>query len=320
MKNGKIVRNILLGILIFVLAVLLILQVGVTIRYWDYFTNTKMIFHIPGLTSNFVPQGFAYLDESDTYLMSGYMSDGDASRVYIRDGDGKNTFATLHNADLSAYTAHAGGICVNGEYAYFPGDNGIDVFSLRDILGGKAPLLGTIPLGFRVDFCSFENGYLMVGNFYYEGHYDTPEHHQLVSPAGDKNTGIITVLRADAQQEFGIDPNAVAAVSIREKVQGMCVTDGGTIVLSTSWGLTDSVLYCYDWDSARTGTLETATGDVPLYYLDSENLTKTIVAPPMAEEMVYRDGRVYVLNESACNKYIFGRLIRGDWVYGYELP
>ena len=38
----------------------------------------------------------------------------------------------------------------------------------------------------------------------------------------------------------------------------------------------------------------------------------------MSEEIVCKDGKVYVLFESACTKYIFGNLIRGDRVYAYE--
>ena len=60
------------------------------------------------------------------------------------------------------------------------------------------------------------------------------------------------------------------------------------------------------------------SGPLPLYYLDSASLVKTVTAPPMAEEMVYKDGRILVLNESSCNKYFYGRLIRGSWVYAYN--
>ena len=73
MKRNRILRNILLGILIFVVAVVLILQIGVTVRYWDFFSNAKMTFMIPGLLDNFVPQGFDYIEDSKTYLIAGYV-------------------------------------------------------------------------------------------------------------------------------------------------------------------------------------------------------------------------------------------------------
>ena len=317
MKIKRVLRNVLLGIALSVLALLLLLQIGVTVRYWHYFANSETEFRVPGLWDNFVPQGFEYISESDAYLVSGYMSDGDASRVYLREKDGNVSFATLRNEDLSAYTAHAGGICVNGDYVYLPGDHGVDVFLLQDILSGKAPLQGTIPTGFRVDYCSFYQGYLMVGNFHYAGHYDTPDEHKIQTPAGDGNTSLITVFQADPTSEFGIDPVAVAAFSTTDRVQGMCVTSDGEIVLSTSWSINDSKLLFYKVDTGHSGTVKTLTGNVPVYYLDSHSLTKTVTLPPMAEELVFKDGKVWVMCESACNKYIFGRLIRGGWVYAY---
>jgi len=59
--------------------------------------------------------------------------------------------------------------------------------------------------------------------------------------------------------------------------------------------------------------------EVPLYYLDSANLTRRVDMPPMSEEVVCRDGKVYVLFESACTKYMFGNLIRGTHVYAYAM-
>ena len=54
-------------------------------------------------------------------------------------------------------------------------------------------------------------------------------------------------------------------------------------------------------------------------HLDSANLTDTITLPPMSEELVYRDGRIYVMCESASNKYIFGKFIRGYQVFAYNI-
>ncbi len=318
MRAKRMIRKILLGLGILVLAVLLLIQVGVTVKYWDFYWGSQRAFTVPGLFDEFVPQGFDYLESDDTWLMSGYQSDGTACRVYTRTGGGDTQFASLLNADGSAYLDHAGGICHNGDYAYLPGEAGVDVFPLAEILAGKETRkLGTVPTGHRTDFCSFYDGYLLIGSFYYGGHYETPEHHHVKTPAGDENPALITVFRADDTGEFGLDPVPVAAISIPEKVQGMCLTDDGQIVLSTSWSLGDSHLYFYDVDLDRRGTVRLGESEVPLFYLDSANLTKTVPAPPMTEELVYKDGKVWILNESACNKYIYGRLIRGYWVYGY---
>ena len=320
MKAKKILRGIGIGLVILVVVILAVLQIGVTVKYWDYFANTKVAYTVPGIRDDFVPQGYDYIPESGTFLTCGYMSDDTSSRVYVRDEDGRSHFSSLYYDDMTPYVKHAGGICHNGEYVYIAGDDGVDVFFLADILAGRdAKLLGTIYTGHDMAFCSFYNGYLLAGNFYYPEHYETPAHHRITTPAGDANTSLITVFRADDSSAFGIDPSAVAAFSAPDKVQGMCFTGDDEIVLSISWSLTDSNLLFYDVDLERVGTVEVASGEVPLYYLDSANLTKTVVMPPMSEELVYLDGRIYVMNESACNKYIYGKLIRGRKVYAYDV-
>ena len=317
MKVKKILRNVLLGLLVFVLVLLAALHIGVTVKYRDYFKNSHAVFRIPDLMDNYVPQGFDWDQETDTYFMCGYMSDGTSSRIYIRFADGTTRYTSLYHADGSIYDKHAGGIYHNGDYIYLAGDDGVDVFSLEQVLlGGDARMLGTIPTGHDMAFCSFYDGYLFAGNFYYPEHYETPDHHRINTPAGDLNTSLITVFRADETAEFGIDPRAVAAISAPDKVQGMCFTEN-EIVLSISWSLTDSNLLYYVPDAGQVGSVQVLTGKVPLYYLDSSCLTHIAILPPMSEELVYRDGRVEVMCESACNKYIFGKLIRGGRVFAY---
>lgn len=320
MKLKKILKKILAGVLIFALVVLGVLFLGVTVKYWDYYSNARAVFMIPGLMDNYVPQGFDYIEQTGEYLMCGYMSDDSPSRVYVRNAVGKSYYSQLFYADGTPYMKHAGGICHNGNYVYLAGDDGVDVFSFTDILMGRdARMLGAIPTGHDMAFCSFHDGYLFAGNFYFPEHYETPEHHRIVTPAGDANTSLITVFRADETMEFGIDPNAVAAISTPDKVQGMCFTDN-EIVLSISWSLTNSNLLYYAAEDTRVGTVEVLSGEVPLYYLDSENLVHTAVLPPMSEELVYRNGKVEVMCESACNKYIYGKLIRGWQVFAYTMP
>lgn len=323
MKFLKILRRVITGTLIFILVILGVLYAGVTVKYRDYFRNADPVLVIPGLNDNYVPQGFDWDEETDTYLMCGYMSDDTASRVYVRtpEGSGYATyFCELYYPDYTPYRKHAGGICRNGDYVYIAGDGGVDVFLLDSILdGGAALLLGTIPTGHDMAFCSFRDDYLFAGNFYYPEHYETPDHHRIITPAGDRNTSLITVFRADENARFGIDPEAVAAISAPDKVQGMCFAED-QIVLSISWSLTDSNLLYYSADAERVGTVQLLSGEVPLYYLDSGCLTHTVVLPPMSEELVYRDGKVEIMCESACNKYIFGKVIRGWQVFGYMQP
>lgn len=320
MRALKIIGKILMWIVIVVAVLLLLLWSVATLVHYDFFSNSDAMFAVPGMSDGYVAQGFDLMEDG-TYLMCGYMNDGSASRVYVRTAEGETYYVQLMNEDGTPYTKHAGGLCHNGEYMYLAGSNGVEVFALEDVLdGGEATVIGTIEAGYGIAYCSFYNGYLLAGNFYYPEVYETTESHRITTPAGDENVALISVFRADENSLFGIDPAPVAAVSTGEKVQGVCFTDEGQIVLSTSYAVKSSQLYIHTIDTERVGTVEVLDTEVPLYYLDSETLTDTIKAPPMSEELVFQDGRILVMTESASSKYIFGKFTRGTKVYGYQLP
>ena len=315
-KLGKILR----GVLISVVLLLLLLWVGVTVFYWPYFSNSQADFFIPGLWDGFVPQGFDYIAEDGTYLICGYMKDGSNSRVYVRESSGNTFYVELQDSDGGNYDKHAGGVCWNDDYLYVSGDSGVDVFDLSDVLDDIDPKqMGTIEVGYDTAYCSFYNGYLLVGNFYYADAYETPEEHRITTPAGDKNTSLLVAFQEDANGTFGINANPVAAFSAPHRVQGICFTGDDQIVLSTSWSINSSNLYFHKIDTQRKGTVVFQNEQIPLYYLDSETLDQTVTAPPMSEELVYKDGMVYVMCESACTKYLFGNLIRGYRVFAYKV-
>jgi hypothetical protein len=100
----------------------------------------------------------------------------------------------------------------------------------------------------------------------------------------------------------------------------MTFTDS-RIVLSTSYGFATSHLYFYDATAvaAKADKFTVNGTEVPLYYLDSASLVSTVSAPPMSEEIVYKDGRIYIMTESASNKYIFGKITGGSPLYSYNI-
>ena len=273
MKILKITGKILAWLLAVLLAVLLVFHLGVTIMYYDFFGKSDAAFRIPGLTTGFVPQGFHYLEDQQIYLISGYMKDHSSARIYIRDANGKNYFVELRNSDGSVYDEHAGGVTVNGDFVYLPGKMGVDVFRLSEIMNSKTVnSIGKIAGEYDTDCCTFYNGYLFVGDFYHPETYETPIAHRVTTPAGDENKAIIAVYKASDTAEFGVDPQPVAAISIREKVQGIGFTEDGQIVLSTSYGFASSYLWFYEPEDSRQGSVELMGQEVPLYYLDSANL------------------------------------------------
>ena len=320
MKAMKTTGKVLLYTIIVVIMLLLVLRFGVTALYFDFFNHAKSEYLIPGLASDWVPQGFDYLEDEEVYLMCGYMSDDTSSRVYVRQKNGDTHYVELLYADGTPYRKHAGGLCANGKFLYIAGDDGVDVFSLSDVLNGhSAKKLGKIFTGHDMAYCSFYNGYLLAGNFYHPETFETPTEHRITTPAGDSNTALMIVFKADENAHFGIDPTPVAGFSTPEKVQGICFTSDDEIVLSTSYSVKSSHLYYHRIDINRSATVTSCGVEVPLYYLDSATLMDTVTLPPMSEELVYKDGRVHILCESACNKYIYGKFIRGYQVFSYDM-
>lgn len=353
-------KGVLIGITIF-LAVILVAVGG--FKLYDYlgaaefYNNSEAVFKTPGVNnSNFVPQGMTYIPEKETFLFTGYMGkpilgklgDDVAARVYVRNADGEVTFTKLLNADGTPYTDHTGGMEYFGDYVYITGEDshGLDVFLAEDILSGKeeTKMLGTVKTyNSPAHVYAYEHEgqkYIMAGSYHKdETVYLTPDHERITTPAGDKNTSVMTVFKLDENAEFGVQPDPVAIISAREMIQGICITPDGQMVISSSWGLATSNLFFYDLSKVQCtenyryegtityGDLEDENAerydeefgfDVKCYYVDSSCLVDTVVAPPMSEELVCLDGKIIVFCESACNKYMFGKLTTGFKTYGYK--
>lgn len=323
--NVKIFKKILIIVAIVLAALitlLLLIKAGERIIYSGFYSKADREFTIPGLNDNCVPQGFDYIAEKESFLMCGYMSDDTASRVYLIDKDGKATYAEMKEEDGSDHTGHTGGVSHFDKFLYVTDNDGLNVYHLDDLLSGKDELveIGTVPTFLDPAWCYIHGDYILAGTFYEPVSYETPEEQRLTTPAGDQNTSLITVFRLDATQPLGVDPTPVAAISTPDRVQGFCVTDTGEVALSTSWSINSSMLYLYDAEKLTAqGTFAVNGVEVPLVYMDSASLTRTVKAPPMAEGILCIDGRLYVLNESACNKYIFGKLLSGYGLYSYDL-
>lgn len=318
-KFRKIILRILLGLLCFIMVVTIGVYAWSKIHYHSFYTDAERSISIPGLWSGFIPQGFDYDEKTQTFLISGYMKDGEsASRIYVVPQEGDAHFVELKKENGDAYTGHCGGVAINGSFIYISGSKSICVFDTEDVLSGaEAKQIGSIDTGERMSFCTYVNGYLLSGAFYRPGNYETPDYHHVTTPAGDENPALIWIYQADASAEFGIDNVPIAALSVRGLVQGIEVTDEGEVILSTSYGLASSALWLYEMDD-RKGSVTVDGNEIPLYYLDSENLVETVTAPPMTEEILWLDGRVYIMTESACTKYIFGKFIDGGHVFAYQ--
>ncbi len=329
MKALKIILIIFAILIGIVLLTLLGVKVGEKLRYHEFYARAQKEFKTPGISDNLVQQGMVYIEEKNLILVCGYMSDDTSSRVYVLDGEGKLlSHSELRHEDGSVYTGHTGGMEYYGNCLYITEgtkekgyDGGLDVFPLDKILAGEQTVntIGRVKTYNNPAYCHIENGYMLVGEFYRAESYETADSHRMRTPAGDENNALLTVFKLD-DSALHISGAPVAGISTRGLVQGMCVTEQ-YIVLSTSWSVSSSHLYVYDKEAIPCTPDVTVDGiTMPVYHFDSAALLREIELPPMSEEMLYKNGRIFILSESACNKYIYGKFMSGGHVYSYELP
>ena len=342
--------------LVLLLVVVLGFKLYDYISAFEFYNNSEVVFKTPGVRdSNFVPQGMTYIEEKKTFLFAGHMGkpfwsklgDEVASRVYVRNSNGDLTFTRLLNEDGTPYTGHSGGVDYFGDYIYVADEEKhcLVVFWAEDILSGKeeTKMIGTVKTYNAPANCHiFSNDkgekYVVAGSYHKEGSiYLTPSHERITTPTGERNTSVMTVFKLSESADLGVEPTPVAVFSAGEMVQGVCMTPDGQMVVCASWGLSRSKLFFYDLSKIQHTEGYTYKGNItyinadgskteegfefnniPLYYLDSSCLVDTVVAPPMSEELVCLDGRIIVFCESACNKYVFGKLTTGFDIYAYK--
>ena len=312
----RFVGKFFLGLFTAIVGLCCLVFLGEKLLFAPFFIQAVPTMRTPGLWTGFVPQGFEKIGEH-TYLVAGYDSADAPSSIYVIQGN-TQTECELFDMEGNPSTTHAGGVTTFGKFVYVAHGSHCDMYLLSDVLDGdgKATMVDSTTTDNKISFCSVIDGKLYAGAFYREGtQYSTPETHHITTATGEKNTALIMVYTLDESTGKPVSEKPEKLYSITSNVQGMCVTDSGKIVLSTSWGLTASKILIYDETIAQTLTLTLDGNDYPTTVLDSACLTKTVTAPPMAEELVHENGRVIILCESASIKYVFGKFSSGNWLY-----
>ena len=203
---------------------------------------------------------------------------------------------------------------------------------------------------------------LYVGEFYRDGNYKTDDKHKLTTPGGYKNTafmyeynvtsstenkyGLYTISATDGIAESDRVPKIQKIFSLPEKVQGVAFSgkksyssSDGILVLSQSYGLSNSHLLCFDNKKLMTSskkytdgagesfvykgvkktfgdqTLDYTDSSLYVYYVDKadeEMFVNDYSVPSMSEGLCVptpttsnndASNRIYVLFESASKKY-----------------
>ncbi len=327
-KTFKIIAIVLISIVAIFGVAVLGLNVYDKIKYKDFYAVSAKEFKIPGINDGFIPQGFDYIQEEKLFIASGYMTSDKPSRIYVINEKGDNFYTELKDENGNDFLGHAGGVTAYKDYVYVANTNSVVVFSLKDILNKDIPSasqLGEIDtLGVKPSFCFTDGTSLFVGSFHREENYKTPEKFHLTTPSGEINKGCVISFAFNDDKPFLVDNAKPTKIySIPSKVQGITLAEG-KMILSTSYGLKPSIIYVHDLtkieQSANLTLGKTLFDcDAPVYFLDDLTKTKTISAPPMSEEIAFTNGKLYIYNESACNKYILGKFYGGNYLYSTQI-
>ena len=322
----KIILKTLLVLAGFIAAAFIVFNAYDRISHRDFYAAAQKKFRVPGVCDGLVQQGMFRADDGNV-LVCGYMRSGDASRIYLLDPDGGVLNYVELRRDGKPDAAHAGGICCYRGMVFVTVDDGLGVFSYDDVKnspkGSGVEPMNRLELGLPASYCYIGDGRLFVGEYFCAENYPTDPSHHLSTPAGDNHHAIMLSYDVDdvvSSMQRGAEPTPTAVYSVPDLAQGAACFDG-TICITTSRGVSESHMRFYpDLSTAGEGRYEFAFGGktLPLYYLDSYSCEKDVTLFPMAEEIFEHDGRIYIINESASTKYIFGILTGGRYVYSYE--
>ena len=313
-KAIMIILKVLFIALLTVVALALLSLIGLNIAkhfiYSDYYSIKTDVCKNPGLNDGFVCQGIAVSEENNVILVCGYMKDKSNSRIYVTDLDSNSYYVEL-TRNGEKYTGHAGGLAITGDTVYIANAKKIYAFPLKSVLEASDGDTVDIGSGTKVNtnasFVFTDEEYLYVGEFHDGGKYVIEGH--------ENETAEGTHYALCSKYALNDLTTPVAVYSIRNNVQGICFTPEGKVVLSTSYGLTDTVYYVYTLEGAADSG-KTFDG-APLYYLD--NLEKEIHGPAMGEDLDYFDGKIITLTESASDKYIFGKLFGATKIVALDI-
>lgn len=307
---GKLIMFVIIGILALILVTIIGLNIAKHFIYSDYYSIKTDICKNPGLNDGFVCQGIAVSEENNVILVCGYMKDKTNSRIYVTDLYSNSYYVELTRGG-EKYTGHAGGLAITGDTVYIANAKKIYSFPLSSVLSASNGDIVDIGSGTKVNtnasFVYTDEEYLYVGEFHDGGKYGI-ENHEHETAEGTHYAICTKYALSDLE-------TPIAVYTLRNNVQGICFTPNGKVVLSTSYGLTDTIYYVYDLDSVADSGL-TFDG-APVYYLD--DLEKEIHGPAMGEDLDYFNGRIITLTESASQKYIFGKFFGATKIVGLKI-
>lgn len=321
-----VIPRILLKVILWIIGILLIIIVGYNcikfIRYSSYYSIHTNMRNNPGANDGFITQGLCYMEDEDLYLTSGYMTDKKkASRIYIIDKNNKERYASLKiqkdDGSLTPCYYHCGGMSYEGNNVYIASGSKIHILDKEKLLNdNEAIITKSVSVNNSASFVFTTSDSLYVGEFNDDGAYKTKN--EFTNTDNETTKAIISQYTLSSIDSG--TPELEHIYSIRNKVQGFCITSSGKFVMDTSWAISSSHFYVYDnFQNKQDTTITYEDKEVPVTYLDSRYLIKDIKGPSMAEDLDYHNGKVLVASESASNKYIFGKLFFYWYINGLTI-
>jgi len=264
---------------------------------------------IPGLKEGYVPQGIAYIEKENCFVISAY-KDGTASILTLADATDGKMIKTLIicNNDGSHYTGHAGGVAVSKKNIWISSGSKIRKIPLAYINetkdGEKVHITQEFDAYTNASFITFYNNVLWVGEFFHDNNYLTDISHYLTAKSGERNHSWIAGFILDDDEKPSDIPDYI--ISIPDIVQGVAFSANGNIAISQSYGRgNDSTIQIHENILKNTPyKFRIIEGkEIPIWVLSYDSLINKITVYPMSEGIIILDDFLYVLYESATKKY-----------------
>ena len=281
--------------------------------YKDYYSNLTKLCKNPGLNEDYIPQGITFFDNK--IITVGYMKNQTNSRIYVIDSktNEEKHFKLISNG--KDFLGHTGGIQYLNGFLYLA-DEGTGIYKIPiNSLNKNSSTTIDIGTPTKVNsnssFVFGRDNYLYVGEFHRNTDYECTN---IIEQNGKTNYAIV--------EKYNVNDftKPVEIYSIPEQIQGFCIKDDGTIILSSSWGISSSKFYIYEPESVIKTRQSYNNSEV--FFLDEP--TKTIKAPAMSEDLdiIFENDNtetILTMFESASNKYFFGKFFFATYIAKLDL-
>lgn len=267
----------------------------------EYLYSRSSCHTIPGLKntnimgencSTMVPQGICRM--KGYILFTAYDSENEyKSVIYVMSSTGKTLYATL----VYPFKSHVGGIAYDGSNVYVCNSTKktVSVFDKEYIMGAihlsvqyklnsvKLTEYDNIKVKTKASYCTYYDKRLWVGAY------------------NDKKTDKIFGYRI-RDKETDPSLNADRYIEAPQYAQGITFYDGDYdyFIVSCSWGIMDSTLRCYKLKDYDEPQKQYRKG---IQRIQKGSAYKVISMPCMSEQLDVYGNKLYLLFESAADKY-----------------